>query len=290
MRYTIENKYVKVKISSKGAEIQSIKGYDGIEYIWQGDKDTWEGHAPNLFPYIARLTYGKYRYKNKEYKMDIHGLAMYSEFKVVQKESDRISFTFESNEETKLKYPFEFCFCINYILVERKLIIQYRVVNYDIKKMYFGVGGHPGFCVPLDSEEEFNQYYLKFSEKLTPIKIGMSEDCYVTGINTPFELRENQYLDLHHELFNDDAIILGEMANQVTLKSRNGLKSITVTYPQMKYLGIWHWPKVAVNYVCIEPWTSLPSRKNIVEDLELQEDLVGLEPNEVYQNEWSIEI
>ena len=88
MRYTIENKYVKVKISSKGAEIQSIKGYDGIEYIWQGDKDTWEGHAPNLFPYIARLTDGKYRYKNKEYKMDIHGLAMYSEFKVVQKVSD----------------------------------------------------------------------------------------------------------------------------------------------------------------------------------------------------------
>lgn len=290
MSYTIENEYIKVKISSEGAEIQSIKDCDGIEYIWQGDKDTWEGHAPNLFPYIARLTDGKYRYKNKEYKMDIHGLAMYSEFKVVEEDSERITFLLESSAETNLKYPFEFGFYVKYILVERKLIIQYRVINKDIKKMYFGVGGHPGFCVPLDNAEEFNQYYLKFSEKLTPIRIGMSEDCYVTGINRPFELRENQYLDLHHDLFDEDAIILGEMANQVTLKSKSGSKSITVTYPQMKYLGIWHWPKVDVNYVCIEPWTSLPSRKNIVEDLELQEDLVGLEPKEVYQNEWSIEI
>jgi hypothetical protein len=49
-----------------------------------------------------------------------------------------------------------------------------------------------------------------------------------------------------------------------------------VEFPQMPYVGFWHWPKAEVPYVCIEPWSSLPSRKDRVEDLEQQENLLSL--------------
>jgi galactose mutarotase-like enzyme len=37
------------EIQSLGAELVSLKK-DGCEYIWNGDKTYWAGHAPVLFP------------------------------------------------------------------------------------------------------------------------------------------------------------------------------------------------------------------------------------------------
>ena len=58
----------------------------------------------------------------------------------------------------------------------------------------------------------------------------------------------------------------------------------------MNYMGFWHTNCSDAPFVCIEPWTSLPSRDGIVEDLACQSDLVALPQNEVYTNTWSITI
>ena len=56
MIYEIENQYLRVQISSKGGEFQSIRDKSGREYLWQGDEATWTDRGPNLFPYIGRMT------------------------------------------------------------------------------------------------------------------------------------------------------------------------------------------------------------------------------------------
>lgn len=91
-------------------------------------------------------------------------------------------------------------------------------------------------------------------------------------------------------MFDDDAIILGNPGSRIQLKAKDRENSITVEYPDMSYLGIWHMPKTQAPYICLEPWTSLPSRKDVVEDLETQENLIGLEAGAVYRNTWSIVI
>ena len=48
-------------------------------------------------------------------------------------------------------------------------------------------------------------------------------------------------------------------------------------------------PKTDAPYICLEPWTSLPSRQDVVEDLEKQPDLIRLEPKNVYKTTWSLE-
>ena len=58
----------------------------------------------------------------------------------------------------------------------------------------------------------------------------------------------------------------------------------------MSYLGIWHMPKTDAPYICIEPWYSLPSRKEVVEELETQLRLVSIEPKCEYENKFTIEV
>ena len=290
MNYTIKNKYMTVIISSLGGELQSIKNAEGTEFLWQGDALYWQGKAPNLFPYIARLTNGTYSLQGKMYHMDIHGFVKDLELKAVKKSDESISFSLTENPFTKEVYPYHFEFCIHYTLDKNSLIINYEVTNNDSKTMYFGIGGHPGFNVPLEKGLKFSDYYLEFSKQHSPNIVGMSSENFVTGVNTPFILKEDRYLEMKHEMFDKDAIVLENMDTQVTLKSDKGGNAVTLSYPHMKYLGLWHVPKTKAPYICIEPWSSLPSRQDIVEEFEKQSDLIFLPSGEPYNNPWVITI
>lgn len=290
MEYTIQNTYLSVRVSDRGAELQSIQDRDGTEYLWQGDKNTWPDRAPNLFPYIARLTDKQYRYRGELYRMEPHGFLPAAVLKADLHKQNHLVLEICSDEETFRQYPFHFCFRIHYLLTGKKLEICYEVENRDTGNLYFGIGGHPGFQVPLEPGLAFEEYSLVFHNPAEPFRVGMSDDCFVTGDDRPYPLKDNRRIPLRHELFDDDAVILKNMDRTVSLASPNGRKGITVAFPQMDYLGIWHWPKSDAGYVCIEPWSSLPSRKGVIEDLERQDNLVCLPPGQVYENRWSIQI
>ena len=58
---TLQNNQLTVSISTKGAELQSIKNPTvGIEYLWQGDAAFWGRKAPVLFPVVGRLKNDQY--------------------------------------------------------------------------------------------------------------------------------------------------------------------------------------------------------------------------------------
>lgn len=290
MKYQIKNENLQVEILSLGAQMCSIKDADGTEYLWQGNPKYWGDMAPNLFPYIARMTDKKYTVYGNTYEMDIHGFAKDTVFKAAQKSEDHIVFSISDSKETRKQYPFTFVFEVDYRLEGRKLHVTYGIKNNDEKVMYFGVGGHPGFNVPLEEGLAFEDYYLEFATVEDAKRVGFSEDCFVTGVDTKYALENGIRIPLKHNLFDDDAIILVDMSKGVTLKSDKGNKAIHVTYPDMTYIGFWHMPKTDAPYICIEPWSSLPSRKGIVEDLATQPGLVSLKPNGEYQNQFVIEI
>ena len=286
MIYTIENDKMKVSVNSHGAELMSIKNSEGREYLWQGDKKYWQDRAPILFPYIARLTDGKYYLDGKCYSMPIHGFASSSEFEVVEKNDLEITFSLKSNKETYLCYPRKFEFLITYKLVETTLNIIFNVINEDEKVMYFGVGGHPGFLI----DGKFDEYYLEFETECEPIRVGFNDKCFLNGKDEKFPLVNNKILMLNHKLFDNDAIVLFDNAKTLTIKNNFDNYKLIVSYDKMKYLGLWHMPKTDAPYICIEPWSSLPSREGIIEELEKQNNLIKLEKGENYINAWSISI
>ena len=288
MLHVIDNGQLRVSISAAGAELQSIKTADGTEYLWQGNKEYWGDRAPNIFPYVARLTNESYTYRGTTYHLPIHGFAPTAAFAVTAETQDSVTFTLESNPVFYEMYPFLFRFSIRYYLENQTLCVEFIVENRDDKTMYFGIGGHPGINVPLEEGLNFEDYYLEFPNS-SMRRVEFTPACFITGKDDPFEVTNNRY-PLHHSMFDDDAIVLKDVGGRTRLASDKGCRSVTLIAPDLPVYGFWHMPRTDAPYICLEPWSSLPSRQDVVEDLETQPDLISLEAGKTYRTTWSLEI
>ncbi len=290
MLYSICNEYLTVTAEDLGAQLQSILGKDGTEYLWQADPKYWGDRALNIFPYVARLTDGSYYLDGKLQKMQIHGFASAQVFEVVEQTQTRLVMQLCDNEDTYRQYPRRFVFRIIYELAGKTLKTVFRVENRDEKTMYYGIGGHPGFNVPLCENKKFEDYRLRFHTRAAPRRVGFTKACYLDGTDAPYALQEGTVLALSHGLFDEDAIVLTNMSRAVTLEAPGDSHSVTVSYPYMDYLGIWHMPHTDAPYVCIEPWCSLPSTQDKIAVFEEQKDLRRLEPGEAEELPWEITV
>ncbi|MDR1321765.1 MAG: aldose 1-epimerase family protein [Gracilibacteraceae bacterium] len=279
---------LKLRVSELGAEMLSLR-FAGKELLWQGDEAFWRDRAPNLFPYIGRLSRGMYTYKGKTYRLDIHGFAKDSLMTPIRREESSICFRFESDAESLSGYPFPFVYNVCYGLSEGRLSVRYLVENTGESAMYFGIGGHPGFGLPMDKGLIFEDYYLEFSESCFPRRILFSDERFVLGTEE-FPLARGRRLPLDHRLFDRDAIVLKSGSGAVALQSDKGSLWLELDYSGFPYLGIWHTPGADAPFVCLEPWSSLPSRQGLIEEITEQPGLVALRKGEMYENEWHITI
>lgn len=290
MNYSIRNDKLTVTVSDHGAELQSILAADGTEYLWQGDPVYWSDRAMNIFPYVARLTEGKYYMDGKLHEMLIHGIALYKDFELILHEESKMTFELLSNEETKTQYPRNFAFRVIYELKDNSLVMSYEVDNRDEKTMYFGLGGHPGFNVPLKEGLCFEDYKLSFPEDSQTLRVGFTPACFLNGEDLPYAMENGRDIPLRHNLFDEDAIVLRDMPREITLWSEKDSHSVTVTYPGMPFLGIWHMPHTDAPYVCIEPWCSLPATDGKITVFEEQKDLLKLDGGKSYINTWTVTV
>ena len=304
MIYTLKNSEMEVQVSSKGGELVSLRDADKTEYIWIGDARYWKRHAPQLFPCIGRLTNNQYRMDGALHEMGQHGfLRDYELTKVESEEQDialdgvadpagaaALHLQLTSDASTRQLYDRDWTVDIFYRLCGKTLSVKFQVRNRDVRTMRFGYGIHPGFNVPLNPALHFEDYRLDFHEASTPKQMELTERYTISGGMHDYTLEEGRYLPLQHSLFDHDAIILKDMPHTVTLGSQKDEKKVTVTFPDMPYLGIWHAPETDAPFVCIEPWSSLPSTDGVIDEFETKPDFITVEPGETYTNSWSISI
>ena len=290
MIHTISNDRLTVQINEKGAELWSIRSADGTEYLWQGDPRYWSDRALNLFPQIGLCTDDQYTVNGKTYTMDIHGFIKDTVLTPAFVGPDRLTLTCRDTAETLAHYPFPFCYTIAYRLEGDTIPVTISVENTGEREMYFSVGGHPGFNLPLESGLQYEDYFLQFPEGATARRAECTPgDCRMLGEVTDYPL-ENSRIPLSHELFASRVLILTDMPKTVTLRAEKGHKQVTVTYPDMNYLGIWKCLGTQAPYVCIEPWSGVSARVGIVEDYGQQPDMIHLPAGKRYENNWSIQI
>lgn len=287
---TLENSRLRLTVDSLGAQMMSLQTLDGREYLWQGDPRYWCDRAPVLFPFVGRLTGNSYRYGGQVYSMGIHGFAAHQDFSCLCPKPNRLVLQLTDNGETREQYPFAFSLNIIYELIDNRVQVTYQVENSGTGMLPFGIGGHPGFRVPLEEGEQFDDYILEFTGGCQPDRVGFTPQVFLSGQDQPYPLKEGKYLSLRHDLFDEDAVILKNMSREVTLRSRISPHGVQVSYPDMPYLGLWHMPNTDAPYLCIEPWSSLPARQDVVEDFACKSDLIQLGPGKTYVNTWSITI
>lgn len=288
---SIQNEILCVTISEQGGTLQSIKNLkNGLEYLWQGDKTYWGGRAPNLFPFVGRLFQQSYTLEGKTYPMQIHGFLSKSTLTPAEVTPTSCSLILEDSEQTRLIYPFRFCFRLTYWLEGTVLGICFHVENRSEETMICGFGGHPGFNVPLEEGLSFTDYRLSFPGKCEPRLVEFSPSVLDSGARTPYALEEGSHLPLNHSLFTFDAVVLEGTTGCVELASPKGRHGVRVSYPQMPYVGFWHKPNTDAPFVCIEPWSVLPGREGVVEDLSHMADMTHIAPGASFDNRWSIEV
>ncbi len=254
MEYIIENSNLQIKARTHGGEITSIlnKG-NQTEYLWNGDPSYWKYHAPILFPIVGKVVDSKYRVDGKIYELPQHGLARVSEFKMIDKKEDEITFELTYSEDSLKVYPYKFSLKSKYKLEGNTVRITYIVENLDDKKIYFSIGAHPAFMCPIDKSDSLNDCYIEFNKSEISTRINLTAEGYLSHDREKC-LEETAKLDLSKELFKDDALVFDDLnSNKMTIKSNNNNKSLEVDFTGFPYMGVWA-PKDGAPFVCIEPW------------------------------------
>ncbi|MDO5833801.1 MAG: aldose 1-epimerase family protein [Lachnospiraceae bacterium] len=290
MIYTLRNSEMEVQVSSKGGELVSLRDAEQTEYIWIGDARYWKRHAPQLFPCIGRLTNNQYSMDGALHEMGQHGFLRDYELTKVEESDVSLHLQLQSDSSTRQLYDRAWTVDIFYTLFGKTLSVKFQVRNCDTRTMRFGYGIHPGFNVPLNPALRFEDYRLDFHETSIPKQMELTERYTISGDMHDYALEEDRYLPLQHSLFDHDAIILKDMPHTVTLGSKKDEKKVTVAFPDMPYLGIWHAPETDAPFVCIEPWSSLPSTDGVIDEFETKPDFITVEPEQTYTNNWSISI
>lgn len=191
---------------------------------------------------------------------------------------------------TRRHYPFDFQLDVVFELTGARLAVSYVVANTGARTMYFGLGAHPAFALPLREGLRFEDYALRFAAGAAPVRVLFSPvpSVLVTG-TAPYPLADGR-LPLRHDLFDDDAVVLRDAGGGVLLASDAGGPGVRLACADFPYLGIWHNNRTEAPFVCLEPWSSLPAREGELTDLETQPDLLSLRPGGVRRLGWSVEI
>ncbi|MFY0689504.1 MAG: aldose 1-epimerase family protein [Cyclobacteriaceae bacterium] len=272
----LENENIKVRISSKGAELQSVFAKDrDVEYLWQGNVKYWGRRAPVLFPIVGGLKDGKYKYNGKTYTMSQHGFARDEVFELVKADKTQASFRLVDNERTRSNYPFQFSLLISYELVDQQLRIAYQVQNTGKNTLLYSIGGHPAFNCPLLKEEQRSDYQLIFNHKETA-----HSQFLENGVRAKegMVLNNSSRLPISDDLFDEDALIFsGLKSSQVTLSGPNG-PVLDFDFSEFDYLGIWSKNSEAP-FVCIEPWMGVADHALHNGDFDQKEGVRSLESN-----------
>ncbi len=269
MDYTIKNSILKVVISGKGAEIQSVKSqHSGYEYIWQADPTVWKRHAPILFPIVGKLKNDEYTYRGQIYHLPQHGFARDLDFEVEQHTAESITFLLRDNDATRAVYPFKFELRVNYNLLNNLLEENFSVTNKSDDELIFGIGGHPGFNVPTSSEIKKEDFYFSTKPSIARVCIPL-EGAYLDWSNRSLA-STNSLITLSDHLFKNDALIfqLSGHDNKVSLKTDTSDYHVNVWLRDAPFVGIWSQYPETADFVCIEPWWGIADRTDTNQKLE----------------------
>lgn len=285
MDVLLESDYLKVKIKTKGAELNSVVNKEtGLEYIWSGDPAFWGKTSPVLFPIVGTLKKDTFYYKNKSYSLTRHGFARDVTFELEARNDE--SAVFSISDSSLQKFPFEFKLQLKYQLMKDFLEVSYDVHDTGNDRMYFSIGGHPAFKVPITSHSTYEEHYLEFNKVENADRWPISSEGLIKDQSIPF-FKNNSILKLTRTLFNEDALVFKNLkSDKISIKSDAHHHGLDFYFEGFPYLGIWAAKNA--DFVCIEPWCGIADSVTHDQQLATKEGIVSILPNEPWTRSWKV--
>lgn len=283
----ISNGLLSIRVNHRGAELASLYNHaTGLEYLWDADPRVWAKQSPVLFPIVGTLKDGVFKYGNSTYHLPRHGFARDMFFELESKDSSRLVFLLTSSAETLNKFPFSFEFRVTYELDEFALRVSYHVLNSSEEKMYFSVGAHPAFKVPLISGTVYSDYYLKFEQKEHSDHWPITKEGYIEKISKPFFV-DDIIMPLRHELFYNDALVFKDLkSTKVGIRSNKHVHGVDFSFPEFPFFAIWSARDA--EFVCLEPWCGIADSIGHDQQLQSKEGIIELPAGNEWRRTWSV--
>lgn len=256
MLIQIENEWLNVEISSSGAEVRRVNHKkNDLDYMWSGDSTYWGRVSPVLFPIVGRLKNDQYQLNGETFEMSQHGFLRDVEFEIDKQSSTNVTFVLVSAGRFTQIYPYEFKAYIHYTLAEDTLIVKWEIVNENEKEMYFSIGGHPAFNVPLLENETFEDYHVQLipAQNKEVIQYEIKDSL----IHEKGPTNESLQIPLSNSLFINDALVYRNIQSAKLVSEKSGY-GVEVMFENFPYVGIWSKymsdTGESAPFVCIEPW------------------------------------
>ncbi|MEY2868814.1 MAG: hypothetical protein RIR01_1277 [Bacteroidota bacterium] len=283
MKTTISNNQITAKINHKGAELFSLESIiTHKEYIWEANPEFWGKHSPVLFPIVGTLKNNTYLIDNNSYNLPRHGFARDMIFELIDQTANSATFAIQSCEETLKVYPFDFEFQIHYSLEDKKLNIEYKVINKTKSKLPFSIGAHPAFAL----NGNFKDYAIKF-EKDETLVYNLLENDLISNKTKILEKTDN-LVELNYELFANDALIFKGLQSKSLSILKNQNPFLKIHFHGFPHLGIW--TKKDAPFLCIEPWYGYSDTSESNGNLFEKEGIQIIEADATFCSKFSIEI
>ncbi|MGL5820200.1 MAG: aldose 1-epimerase family protein [Sarcina sp.] len=293
MLYTLKNEILTITAHEHGGELHSITGNsDNTEYLWNGNPEYWKYHAPILFPIVGKVNNGSYKIDGKTFELPQHGLARVSDFKLVDKTNDSLSFELVYSENTLKVYPYKFSLIIKYTLIDNNVKTEYMVKNLDNKNINFSIGAHPAYMCPILPNETINDYFFEFEKNETcSLMVLNTQNGLFTHEQRAF-LKNQSSINLSKELFKDDALVFDCStlnSKYLNLKSKKNSKFISFNFEGFSHLGLWA-PAQGAPFVCIEPWFGHADFEDFTDEFKNKPNIIELKPNEIFSCSYTVSI
>lgn len=290
MNHILENDRLKIEIADHGAELSSI--YDKKQHhevLWQADPAYWKRHAPVLFPNVGKTWQNTYTYNGVSYPTKQHGFARDMVFECIYKDSRSITHRLCDNETTFKEYPFHFNLEITQTLIENTIQIQWKVINTDDKTMYYTIGAHPAFRVPVLDGTEQKDYYLTFKSD-NPSYILLDPAHGTANADTAYTLETaNGRCKIGDGRFYKDALVFDNQIAWAGIAYPDGTPYVTVSCEGFPNFGIWS-AKNDAPFVCLEPWDGRCDNCGFEGDISEKPGIVSLEAGKTYTKSYLITI
>lgn len=283
----IQNNHLKIGINSKGAELANIQSATNKkEYLWTADPQFWGRHSCVLFPYIGKVWKDQFRIGDQVFAGKQHGIARNLPFENILLEDDKAIFQLQYDEATLKAYPYKFRLLMKYFLEKNKIRIIYEVENLDDQSIYFSLGAHPGFNLPLEKNEKRSDYSLVFEKDEWAESLNL-KDGHLEGSSRDIFGGKN-VIPISDDLFDQDALIFKNLeSNQVHLVNQDGVKIWTFSFEGFPYLGIWSKDESSP-FICIEPWLGVADKVSADWDFREKDGVIELKKGNNFKCEHSV--
>jgi galactose mutarotase-like enzyme len=283
----LTNDIITLEVNEHGAELASLVK-DGREYLWTGDAQYWNRHAPILFPAVGKPYNNELHVDGIVYPMKQHGFARDSEFELLGNGRLRMK-----ESDLSASYPYRLELEVQYRLEGNKVEVTWTVENRDDKEAYFQIGAHPGFLLPdynaTDEIYGYIHYRDREGQPVNPVAVSALKEGNRVPLDTPQSFKSE--MPLKADTFAHDALMFeGGQVTEAVLCDKEGAPVLGVSCPQAEAYGIWAPHKEDCPFVCLEPWCGICDSYGFTGDISTRQYIHRLASGTKYHFTYIIEI